>query len=104
MKCETCTNRRYCEQEEQMMCIANDYDRYDDDSIEYYLEDADMGNPYDQDIDTVKIIFQWTLIGNPGRAVKDMSNCCSAIISMIDSELGNLMLQNILRTAGTCHA
>lgn len=104
MKCETCTNRRGCEQEEQMMCIANDYDRYDDDSLEYYLDDAAMNGDYDQDIDTVKIVFKWVLIGNPGRGVKAVSDCCSAIIAMIDCELGDMMLQNILRTAGTCNA
>ena len=31
MMCDTCTNRIYCENEEKQMCIANDYDRYDDD-------------------------------------------------------------------------
>lgn len=101
MLCDTCTNRRYCENEEKQMCIANDYDRYDDDgSLELDLDDDD----YDEDIDVVKTIFKWLVEDNTDRGTKVLSDCCSAITSMIDLELGNLMLRNILKTAGTCNA
>lgn len=100
MMCDTCTNRMYCENEERQMCIANDYDRYDDDGLQIDLDDED----YDEDIDVVKTIFRWLVEDNTDRGTKVLSDCCSAITSMIDLELGNLMLRNILRTAGTCNA
>lgn len=98
--CDTCTNRMYCENEERQMCIANDYDRYDDDGLQIDLDDED----YDEDIDVVKTIFKWLVEDNTDRGTKVLSDCCSAVTSMIDLELGNLMLRNILRTAGTCNA
>ena len=100
MMCDTCTNRMYCENEERQMCIANDYDRYDDDGLQIDLDDED----YDEDIDVVKTIFRWLVEDNTDRGTKVLSDCCSAVTSMIDLELGNLMLRNILRTAGTCNA
>ena len=101
MMCEICGNRKQCEQEEAQMCIANDYDMFEDDG--FHLDDVDLSNKYDSDIDTVKILFRWTIIGSPNKAAKDISNCCSAVTSMIDLELGNLMFQNILRTVEKCH-
>lgn len=100
MMCDTCTNRMYCENEERQMCIANDYDRYDDDGLQIDLDDED----YDEDIDVVKTIFKWLVEDNTDKGTKVLSDCCSAVTSMIDLELGNLMLRNILRTAGTCNA
>lgn len=102
MMCDTCTNRTYCENEEKQMCIANDYDRYDDDGS--LGGDLDEDDDYDDDIDVVKIIFKWLVEDSRDRGTKVLSDCCSAVTSMVDLELGNLMLRNILKTAGTCNA
>ena len=97
--CDTCTNRTYCENEEKQMCIANDYDRYDDDgSLELDLDDDD----YDDDIDTVKILFKLMVEDNNDTGSRVLSNCCSAVTSLVDKTLGNMMFRNILKTAGTC--
>lgn len=99
MMCDTCTNRRYCENEERQMCIANDYDRYDDDgSLDLDLDDTE----YDQEIDTVRDIFNLMVDDNPDTGCRVLSNCCSLITSLVDKDLGNLLFINMMRTAGTC--
>ena len=81
------------------MCIANDYDRYDDDgSLDLDLDDTE----YDQDIDTVRNVFDLMIDGNTDPASRVLSNCCSVITSLVDKELGNLLFINMLKTAGTC--
>ena len=98
--CDTCTNRRYCENEERQMCIANDYDRYDDDgSLELDLDDK---TEYDQDIDTVRNVFEWMVCDSPSKGAKIINDCCTAITSMVDKELGNLIFKNILKTVSRC--
>jgi len=99
MMCDTCTNRTYCENEERQMCIANDYDRYDDDgSLDLDLDDTE----YDQEIDTVRDIFNLMVDDNPDSGTRVLSNCCSVITSLVDKELGNMLFMNMLKTAGTC--
>ena len=99
MMCDTCTNRMYCENEEKQMCIANDYDRYDDDgSLELDLDDTE----YDQDIDTVRTVFEWIVCDSPSRGAKVLNDCCTAITSMVDKELGNLIFKNIMQTVSRC--
>ena len=101
MMCDTCTNRTYCENEEKQMCIANDYDRYDDDgSLDLDLDDTE----YDEDIDTVRNIFDLMIDDNPDTGTRILSNCCSVITSLVDKELGNMLFINMLKTAGTCYA
>ena len=99
MMCDTCTNRTYCENEERQMCIANDYDRYDDDgSLELDLDDTE----YDTEIDTVKMVFNLMVCESKDTGVRTLSNCCTAINSLVDWELGDLLFRNLLRCAGTC--
>lgn len=96
MLCDTCTNRRYCENEERQMCIANDYDRYDD--------DGSFGQDYDTEIDTVKMVVDILVTDNIHPAINVMNSIVSTVSSLVDNELGNMMIKNILKTAGTCHA
>lgn len=98
MMCDTCTNRRYCENEERQMCIANDYDRYDDDGLQIDLD----GTEYDQDIDTVRTVFSWIVCDSPNQGAKVLNDCCTAVSTMIDKELGNLFFKNILQAAQRC--
>ena len=53
MLCDTCTNSRYCTNEERIMCIADNYNQYDDDGSAFstYYD-------YDNNIDSVKTIFE----------------------------------------------
>mgnify|MGYP007013865661 FL=1 len=96
MLCDTCTNRRYCENEERQMCIANDYDRYDDDGSAY------SSNPHDPDIDSVRTIFE-TMIGHTTeRGSKSLFNTCLTIHSMIDKTLGDMLLMNCIHAIENC--
>ena len=101
MMCDTCTNRTYCENEERQMCIANDYDRYDDDGSGDLTADLD-DTEYDSAITTVQNIFE-LMMSATGTATQILSECCSAVTSLVDQDISDMLFRNILRTAGTCY-
>ena len=95
MLCDTCTNRRYCENEERQMCIANDYDRYDDDGTAY------SANPYDTAIDSVRTIFE-TMISRSEHGSRSLYNTCLSIRSIIDKTIGDMLLMNCIHAIENC--
>lgn len=94
MLCDTCTNRRYCENEERQMCIANDYDRYDDDGSAY--------SSYDTEIDSVKTIFETMIDRTAEAGSRTLYKTCLSIQSMIDSTLGDMLLMNCIHAIQNC--
>lgn len=95
MLCDTCTNRRYCENEERQMCIANDFDRYDDDGTAY------SANPYDTAIDSVRTIFE-TMISRSEHGSRSLYNTCLSIHAIIDKTLGDMLLMNCIHAIEHC--
>ena len=96
MLCDTCTNRLYCENEEKQMCIANDFDRYDDDGSAY------SSNPTDPDIDSVRTIFETMVERTAERGSKSLYNTCLAIHTVIDKALGDMLLMNCIHAIEHC--
>lgn len=96
MLCDTCTNRTYCENEEKQMCIANDYDRYDDDGSAY------SSNPTDPDIDSVRTIFETMIDRTAERGSKSLYNTCLSIHTIIDRTLGDMLLMNCIHAIENC--
>ena len=95
MLCDTCTNRMYCENEERQMCIANNFDRYDDDS---FTADDD----YDDDIDSVKSIFSLMTNRSLETGSRTLFHTCLAIQSAIDRTLGDMLLMNCIHAIEHC--
>lgn len=96
MLCDTCTNRLYCENEEKQMCIANDFDRYDDDDSAY------SSDPTDPDIDSVRTIFETMIDRTAERGAKTLYNTCLSIHSMIDKALGDMLLMDCIHAIEHC--
>lgn len=96
MLCDTCTNRTYCENEEKQMCIANNYDRYDDDGSAY------SSNPVDPDIDSVRTIFETMIDRTAERGSKSLYNTCLSIHTIIDRTLGDMLLMNCIHAIENC--
>ena len=96
MLCDTCTNSRYCENEERQMCIANDYDRYDDDGSAY------SPKAYDNDIDSVRTIFEAITDESKEKGSRTLYNACLAIYTVIDKTLGDMLLMNCLHAIEHC--
>lgn len=97
MLCDTCTNNRYCENEERHMCISNDFDRYDDDGSAF-----SPYNDYDRDIDSVKTIFEAITDESEERGSKTLYNACMSIYAVIDAALGDMMLMNCIHAIEHC--
>ena len=96
MLCDTCTNRTYCENEEKQMCIANDYDRYDNDGSAY------SSDPTDPDIDSVRTIFETMIDRTAERGSKSLYNTCLSIHTIIDRTLGDMLLMNCIHAIENC--
>ena len=93
MLCDTCTNRTYCENEERQMCIANNYDRYDDDGSAY--------SGYDNTIDSVRTIFE-TMMERSEHGARSLYNTCLSIHAVIDKTLGDMLLMNCIHAIEHC--
>lgn len=96
MMCDTCTNSRFCENEERQMCINNDYDRYDDDGSPY------SADGYNRDIDSVRTIFEAVTEESTEKGSKTLYNACMSIYSIIDKTLGDMLLMNAIHAIENC--
>lgn len=96
MLCDTCTNRMRCENEERQMCIANDFDRYDDDT---YCEGDEE---YDDDIDSVKDIFSAMMKRTAEKGSQTLFKTCLSINTLVDKTLADMLLMNCIHAIEHC--
>ena len=97
MLCDTCTNRRFCENEERQMCIANGYDRYDDDGSVY----SPSVTTYDNDIDATRTVFE-AMLDEETKGSQALYNACKSIYTIIDRALGDMLLMNCIHAIENC--
>ena len=93
MMCDSCANNRYCEFEERQMCIAHDYERFEECPPITEEDEED-------EIEDLQNIFNMCFLLSLSSGSNLLFSALSAVRCLINKDVSDMMFFDILKSLG----